>query len=328
MNSPLNRRPAFTLVELLVVIAIIGILVALLLPAVQAAREAARRTQCQNNLRQIGLGILNFEDANRELPTGGAEPWHNDGPEEVRYGKGYGWMVQILPFIEDTALQNISKGYGEGDEHLDLQVRSTPVTIYFCPSRRQNIVRVTGAASASGCGLGCALNDYAGSTPDNDLNVDPPSRQGGWFWQGDAHLTNNRINTNADFQGVIVRAFFSEPCKMGQITDGTSKTIMVGEKAVYTTRYEIGDWHDDIGWTDGWDPDIMRYTGYPPRPDGPEGAPGNPGGELGYYFGSAHTSAIYCVFADGHVQPIEYGIDLFTFNTLGHRNDGMAVSGP
>jgi prepilin-type N-terminal cleavage/methylation domain-containing protein len=105
---------AFTLIELLVVIAIIGVLVAILLPAIQAAREAARRTQCVNNLRQMGLAFANYHDARREFPTGGTEPWHDEGNAQSIHGKGYGWMVQILPYVEDTALQNVSKGYGAG----------------------------------------------------------------------------------------------------------------------------------------------------------------------------------------------------------------------
>jgi prepilin-type N-terminal cleavage/methylation domain-containing protein len=317
-------RSAFTLVELLVVIAIIGILVALLLPAVQAAREAARRTQCQNNLRQIGLGILNHEDAFKEFPTGGTEPWHDQGAS--KWGEGYGWMVQILPFIEDTALQNISKGYGQGDQERDLVVRATPVPIYFCPSRRQNVVRVT-AQAAERCDLGCALNDYAGATPSNDLYPQGFGHHGTWFWQGPAHLSGDNPPQTAEFMGAIVRKVASDPCTMGKIADGTSKTIVVGEKRVYTNLYDDGDWHDDIGWTDGWDPDIMRYTGYVPGPDIAERGPGDPGeGNLGLQFGAAHTSGFYNVFADGHVQSIEYGIDQVVFNTFGHRNDGLSIT--
>ena len=104
-----NPRSAFTLVELLVVIAIIAMLVTLLLPAVQSAREAARRTQCINGLKQMGLACLNYESAQGEFPTGGTEPWHNEGDENSNFAKGYGWMVQILPFAEDSALRDISK---------------------------------------------------------------------------------------------------------------------------------------------------------------------------------------------------------------------------
>ncbi len=116
INQKQSRRFGFTLVELLVVIAIIGILIALLLPAVQAARESARRMTCTNQLKQMGLAALNFESTTGAFPTGGTEPWHDDGADSVRYGKGYGWMVQILPYVENTALQNISKGYGAGDQ--------------------------------------------------------------------------------------------------------------------------------------------------------------------------------------------------------------------
>jgi prepilin-type N-terminal cleavage/methylation domain-containing protein len=150
----------FTLVELLVVIAIIGVLIALLLPAVQAAREAARRTQCLNNLKQMGLALQNHNSALGEYPTGGSEPWHDQGAADSRFGKGYGWMVQILPYVENETLRSISKGYGAGDRARDLQVRKTPVAMYFCPSRRTGLVRIA-PASAEDCSKGCALNDYA-----------------------------------------------------------------------------------------------------------------------------------------------------------------------
>src|SRR6476660_8576382 len=95
----------FTLVELLVVIAIIGILIALLLPAVQAAREAGRRIQCSNNLRQMALGVHLFEDTYHRLPTGGKTPWNWDNPQGNDFGPG--WPVQILPFIEQKHVQDL-----------------------------------------------------------------------------------------------------------------------------------------------------------------------------------------------------------------------------
>lgn len=318
-----SERRGFTLVELLVVIAIIGVLVALLLPAIQAAREAARRTQCQNHLKQIGLAILNHVSAKGEYPTGGTEPWHDEGDATTQYSKGYGWMVQILPYVENEALRNISKGYGAGDKARDLQVRKAPVSMYFCPSRRTNIVRIVGG-SAEDCGQGCALNDYASSTPSNKL---PPTVQTHepWFWQGVTHGVVKQT-PGRDYYGVIVRTAVSDPTKDKDITDGLSNTIAVGEKRVFINRYELGDWHDDIGWTDGWDPDIIRYTGYSPGPDPVETAP-LPANltNMGYHFGSAHTSGFYTVFADGHVQNINYEIELMLFNALGHRADDIAV---
>ena len=319
-NRLVKNRSAFTLVELLVVIAIIAMLVTLLLPAVQSAREAARRTQCINGLKQMGLASLNYESAQGEFPTGGTEPWHNEGDENSNYAKGYGWMVQILPFIEDAALREVSKNYGAGDEALDLQVRKTPIPMYFCPSRRENVVRTGG-----GCVLGCALNDYASATPHNSWDPTATNRtRGGHFWQGTSHgvLRENTMK----YRGVITRTYGSEPCTMGKITDGASKTMMIAEKRLHINLYTQGAWHDDIGWTDGWDPDIVRFTGYTPGRDILQGQPNDPGGELGFYFGSAHQTGIFGVFADGHVPNISYGVDPTVFNAIGHRSDGLAVA--
>ena len=274
----------------------------------------------------MGVALLNHEDTYGAFPTGGSEPWHDEGTAESLYSKGYGWMVQILPFVEDSNLQNISKGYGAGDRERDLVVRKTPVPLYFCPSRRQNVVRVIGQ-SAEDCSQGCALNDYAGSTPANILDPlrlhhDP------WFWQG---VTHGRVSPtqrvryrsafyDVNYLGIITRTYATPPCEVRKVTDGLSNTMAIGEKRVYINRYELGDWHDDIGWTDGWDPDIMRYTGYPPGPD-VEQKRRTPRG-WGYHFGAAHPGAFNAVFADGHVTQIRYEIDLAVFNNLGNREDG------
>ena len=314
MHVP-NRRRAFTLVELLVVIAIIGVLVALVLPAIQAAREAARRTQCINNLKNIGLAVLNHNSARKEYPTGGTDQWHM-----LFYGRGYGWLVQILPYVEEENLRNISKGYGAGDTARDLEVRKTPVPLYFCPSRRQNIVR-----KGSGCEKGCALHDYAGATPSNDGSTNFEK----WFWMDIHHSNKENIGKiQKPYYGVIVRTLLSRPTRDKDIKDGSSKTMIVAEKRVFSNLYESGDWHDDIGWTDGWDPDIMRFTAYQPGVDVREGSAGAPGSEIGYYFGSAHTAAMNAVFADGRVTQISYDIDRLAFNSIGDRRDGRVVEIP
>ncbi len=332
-----NRKLAFTLVELLVVIAIIGILVALLLPAVQAAREAARRMQCGNQLKQMGVAMLNYENAFTEFPTGGSEPWHDEGTAEVQFSKGYGWMVQILPYVEDSALQDISKGYGAGNAQLDQQVRGTPVPLYYCPSKRGTTV-IYAADTAVDCSQGCALSDYAGATPANVLDPNSPS-QFPWFWQTVTHgnvieAEGNRFEFlgqiyNIAYQGVIVRTGMSPACQAREITDGMSKTVVIGEKRLYSDRYELGDWHDDFGWTDGWDADIMRYTGLEPGPDMPRPLdPADDPVDFGFRFGSSHPGIFNAVFADGHVVKIDYDIDLIVFNALGNREDGLVVDYP
>ncbi len=333
MNKTKNCRLGFTLVELLVVIAIIGVLVGLLLPAIQAAREAARRMQCVNKLKQMGVAMLNHEDARGEFPTGGTEPWHDRGGVETGFSKGYGWMVQILPYVENANLQDISKGYGAGDLHRDLQVRATPVSLYFCPSKRGETIRTTGRASAEDCTQGCALNDYAGATPANILDPLLPSFSP-WFWQGTVHgdVTRGARKTifyegqryPVDYQGVIARTGIGPACKSKDITDGLSNTMVVGEKRLLIDRYELGDWHDDIGWTDGWDPDIMRYTGYQPGPDVAQGGPPLLG--FGFHFGGPHPGIFNAVFADGHVTQINYDIELVTFNAMGNREDGLVLN--
>ncbi len=347
MNSSTNRRLAFTLVELLVVIAIIGVLIALLLPAVQAAREAARRATCVNQLKQMGIALLNHESAIGEFPTGGTEPWHDEGDSSVSFGKGYGWMVQILPYVENQALQDISKGYGAGDEARDRIVRSTPVGLYVCPSRRGPVISYEGTVEdPDACQQGCALADYAASTPANILDVNQPSIDP-WFWQGIIHGNvvaaknellryKGRKKYPVSYRGVIARTGMTKPCKPKNITDGLSNTMALGEKRLYSNFYETGTPSDDIGWTDGWDPDIIRYTGFLPGPDVP--GPGsvderqayesnNPAlNGYGFHFGSVHPGGFNAVFADGHVTLIQYDIDLQSFNALGDRQDGLLVN--
>lgn len=345
MNPNRNRQSAFTLVELLVVIAIIGVLIALLLPAVQAARESARRSTCVNQLKQMGLAMLNHESSVSEFPTGGSEPWHDAGPESVAFGKGYGWMVQILPYVENAALQNISKGYGEGDKERDQIVRAIPVSLYNCPSKRGPTVSFNGtAAQPDACEQGCALTDYAASTPANILDLDRLSHEP-WFWQGVTHGDviagrDNQVRFNGQrypvsYQGVIVRTGMADPCQPRHISDGLSNTMAVGEKRLYINLYEEGAPFDDIGWTDGWDPDIIRYTGYQPGSDVPGPSTqadigsfeqNNPDlAGYGYHFGSTHPSGFNAVFADGHVTFVNFDIDVVVFNAMGDRQDGLTV---
>jgi prepilin-type processing-associated H-X9-DG protein len=203
--------------------------------------------------------------------------------------------------------------------------------MYFCPSRRSNTVLVARRPSAEDCSQGCALNDYASATPGNYDDVRRAFTSiDHWYWQSISHisLSGTRLaekENSMDYQGVITRTFFDKPCRMGQVSDGTSKTMAVSEKRLAINRYQIGDWHDDIGWTDGWDPDIIRFTGVAPAADAIPGAPSSTTRNLGYQFGSAHSAGINTVFADGHVTLISFNVDVETFNAIGHRDDGLAI---
>lgn len=294
-------RDAFTLIELLVVIAIIAVLIGLLLPAVQKVRESAARTQCENNLKQIGLGIHNFHDTYNRFPTGGTIPW--DGPD---FGSNSptqraGWAYQILPFIEQENLFRVTD-YST--------VVTTPIKIYYCPARRK---------SARGPN-GEALMDYASATPANAPNS--------WdqFWMGQTWS----VPTSAQYWGIIVRARTGGAgmLTVNMIYDGTSNTLMVSEKRLDQRRYAGPDWHDDRGWSDGWDPDIVRYTGFPPEHDDRDRGTNCPGVSFncyGYQFGSNHPGGINSLFGDGSCRMIRFDVNRTVFNFIGHRADGQNI---
>ena len=204
-------RRGFTLVELLVVIAIIGILIALLLPAVQAARESARRTQCRNNLKQIGLAYLNHHDIHKHFPTGGWG-WHWTGDPDRGYNKSQpgGWAYNILPFIEQEGLRE--QGGGGNPNVLEPNqmaeaavVAARALSVFTCPTRRQAVVPlpfVHGSCCAGGLYFensdkpaGAGRSDYAACAGDGTVtNVDGPTT----YAQGD---TTYFSDTGMSFSG-------------------------------------------------------------------------------------------------------------------------------
>ena len=344
-----QRGAGFTLVELLVVIAIIGILIALLLPAIQAAREAARRTQCKNNLKNIGLACQNHADSFKAFPSSGAG-WGDNLECYVAGGKpfgpkkqGFSWAFQILPYLEEGALHGLV---------TTTLVQNTPVPLFNCPSRR-------GPTQYNDIRWGtCYLMDYAGAHPCTRLTATSsakfdPKRQPNpdslnytrveqSFWQGaDQHVPHD----NGVYDGVLVRSAWKrtvaettclttspapgvfvnnspDPTSFAKIPDGASKTLLVGEKYIFSGapfEYNGGNASDDRGWVDGFDPDTMRSTCTPPLQDSSRNEVSH-GGDQVYLFGSAHSGGFNSVFADGSVQSINYDIDMYVFNSLGTRN--------
>ena len=314
-------KNAFTLVELLVVIAIIGILIGMLLPAVQQVRESARRVSCANHLRQVGLAIHNYESALTHLP-----------PSRLNKSGGVAWTVLILPYIEG---QNFYDGWdldrwyydqGETVEEGD-QLRKTPVTIFFCPSRRT-------ADTAPGFSI-------SGDRPDISF---PGSRQHYEGALGDyaccvgSNVASDFTGTGGD-GGIILAEWefedlserpqildrWKSQTKLTSIRDGLTNTIFIGEKHVLPGTFgtntpanvsaQTGDgsiYNGDHPWV------ISRAAGQMfPLADKRS--------DFNSQFGSWHSGVCQFAMGDGSVQTLSTTLEPMTLELLAQRDDGEVV---
>jgi prepilin-type N-terminal cleavage/methylation domain-containing protein/prepilin-type processing-associated H-X9-DG protein len=288
----------FTLVELLVVITIIGILIALLLPAVQAAREAARMTQCRNNLKQLALGCLHHESMLRRLPTNGwGYCWTGDADEPPDRSQPGGWIFNVLPYVEQQSLHDLGHGLPTAQKNAaNLQRICTPWPLLYCPARRQALAYpwewgINLGYTVINCAAPiqvCARTDYAGCQGDvyvtSGWGVYPswriasaPSADAGPASLQDGGAVNatppptatQAANARTTFNAVAAIAtgvfYCGSLTKLSDITDGTSGTYLLGEKYICPDYYSDGeDGGDNEDAYMGDDDDIDRPVGDSP----------------------------------------------------------------
>lgn len=321
-----QRNTAFTLVELLVVIAIIGMLVALLLPAVQAARESARMAQCRNHVKQLSLAMLQHESTYRHLPSAG---WHGDwtGDPNDGFGTGQpgGWIFNILPFIEQNGIRQIGLGVAAGTPRKKELARrdAMPIEGLNCPTRRpamaypninSSMVSLNGRWSEFH-----ARSDYAANGGDiKELEAwceyhAPRSYEAGkllsWRPQIDWH-------NGVGYCGAII--------ELKHITDGTSNTYAIGERFLEPEKGLRGEAKaDDWPMYNGFQDDMYRSVYYDPTdPDNVQIPLRDIDGvDDSYRFGSSHPGGINMAMCDGSVTTISFDIDPEVHRRNGHRSD-------
>ena len=311
-NRP--RMAGFTLVELLVVITIIGILVSLLMPAVQAAREAARRTQCSNNLSQMGKAAIEHESHYGYFPTGGwGYGWAGDPDRGFTIKQPGGFFYNILPFIDQQNLWQLGSGAPAGSKPALLAKAVTnPVAVYNCPTRRElsqlpytDIGYVNTSPTVPPM---VGKSDYGANGGDLFSGVYGPQTlaqgdSGSFSWP-----SGGLVMSGVNYDRSMVKA--------AHITDGTSNTLLVGEKYLNVDAYFNGqDGADNNAWDLGYDWDVNRFGYTQPMQD-------IPGFQDYLAFGSAHPSGFGVVFCDGHTAVLSYSIDLLTIMDLSNRCDG------
>jgi prepilin-type N-terminal cleavage/methylation domain-containing protein len=314
-----RSQAGFTLIELLVVVAIIGTLIGLLLPAVQSAREAARRTLCSNHVKQLALGCLQHEQARGHFPTNGwGYGWVGDPDRGYGRKQPGGWAYNILDYIEHSDTRSIGLGDAPAKKRVALmQAIATVIPIFHCPSRRPaklypfpnqqwwanlTLINVDNPPAV-------AKSDYCISLGGQERAMEHefPSS----FEEGDSDFY--QWPDVSDFNGIC---FQRSQIRAKDVTDGLSKTLLVGEKYLDASGYLHGGMYTDNRCLFiGAGAQLARVAWSPPMQD-------RYALNLGYHFGSAHREAIAMSMGDGSVRRIGYDIEQNVFRAIGSRAGG------
>ena len=295
MLCPKGRRCAFTLIELLVVIAIIAILIALLVPAVQKVREAAARAQCQNNLKQLSLGVHNYHDSFKKVTPARI---HTDGQAS--------WAVLILPYIEQG---NLFKGYDLAKPIYTQPAtfnKQAQVSIFYCPARRTPPQLSNTNFRGEGAGT---LGDYAASLCDNFNDRES--------WTS---LANGAMVTADKYTVSGGKAQWQAQIHFNRIRDGLSNTFLLGEKHVI--KADLGK---DVAVDNTiWNADLVETIGRIAEEVMGKDVDDTSGRERDK-FGSWHPQICQFAFGDGSVRALQTSINLTTLKLLVNRADGKVI---
>jgi prepilin-type N-terminal cleavage/methylation domain-containing protein len=335
-----STRWGFTLIELLVVIAIIAILIALLLPAVQQAREAARRTQCKNHLKQYGLAIHNYHDVYNHIPPGHGGGWGWGDPDPGLYlwdnaTNGYSWQVRVLPFMDQTPLYNgldFSRTVSSVPNYLNIPVQGKPMKRHFasylrCPSDGMGIPNLYPP------GDDAAQTNYTGSfgsqrVPSADPNCNPYITPGVNYESPGGDSDHGNDSRPDQISGCFSRLGLCIGIK--DIPDGTSNTILVGEiLPACNDHYGQGVWYFNAMGNahSGTQVPINEFTTCNPAPLNPRfpACRAQSNWNIAWGFKSQHAGGAQFLLGDGTVRLLSENIDYVTYQRLGGRRDGRPV---
>lgn len=348
--SRLRREAGFTVVELLVTISIVSLLVAITSPAIQSARESARRIECKSNLKQLGMACIGHHDVHGHFPTGGWG-WCWVGDADRGFGKNQpgGWVFNLLPYVEEYPLYD---GTTDGDPNLMTRkqrrgaklIVETPLKIINCPSRRPNVPYPLTSSFSGNDGFFNAVTPSVAGRSDYAINSGHIYNEWGknifgrgprgydeadsWtinkFWGGDQPAFINKVPGSFAMTGI---SYERSEVAIRQITDGLSNTYLVGEKFVPYREYLTGgNLGDNETWCTGFNNDNYRKSSrfvdeeiLEARPI-PDTDLISAEGEA--RFGSAHPTVWNVVLCDGSVKEMSYSIDWQVHRDLGNRLDG------